>query len=70
MMICFMDAYTITCMHACMQVDASHVPSDYEMTVLNQCAAFPRRLIFFIKGQMTVRSAWLVFVVVQACHQR
>ncbi|KAL0043447.1 hypothetical protein WJX79_004917 [Trebouxia sp. C0005] len=31
-------------------VDASNVPSKYILTILSECATFPRRLIFFVKG--------------------
>lgn len=36
-------------------VDASNVPSDYTLTILKECASFPRRLIFFQKINLTVR---------------
>ena len=44
----------------CMQVvevniDASDVPSEYALTILSECAAFPRRLVFFLKGTLSVR---------------
>lgn len=35
-------------------VDASNVPNEYALTILSECAAFPRRLIFFLKGALTV----------------
>eukprot|EP00891_Asterochloris_glomerata_P001521 jgi/Astpho2/1521/Aster-05397 len=34
-------------------VDASNVPSKYVFTILSECVAFPRRLIFFLKGHLT-----------------
>jgi len=37
-------------------VDASNVPSKYILTILSECATFPRRLIFFVKGSFGVRS--------------
>lgn len=37
-------------------VDASNVPGEYALTILSECAAFPRRLVFFLKGQLEVRS--------------
>ena len=36
-------------------VDASNVPGEYALTILSECAAFPRRLVFFLKGQLEVR---------------
>ena len=35
-------------------VDASNVPGEYALTILSECAAFPRRLVFFLKGQLEV----------------
>ncbi|KAK9818096.1 hypothetical protein WJX72_007154 [[Myrmecia] bisecta] len=35
-------------------VDASNVPSQYALSIFSQCATFPRRLIFFLKGAITV----------------
>ena len=35
-------------------VDASNVPSKYILTILSECATFPRRLIFFVKGSFGV----------------
>lgn len=35
-------------------VDASNVPSDYTLTILKECASFPRRLIFFQKIDLAV----------------
>jgi hypothetical protein len=35
-------------------VDASNVPGEYALTILSECAAFPRRLVFFLKGSLTV----------------
>ena len=32
-----------------------HVVAEYALTILSECAAFPRRLIFFVKGSFTVR---------------
>ena len=37
-------------------VDASNVPGEYALTILSECAAFPRRLVFFLKGSLTVRA--------------
>ena len=37
-------------------VDASNVPGEYALTILSECAAFPRRLVFFLKGQLEVRG--------------
>ncbi|CAK0787577.1 hypothetical protein CVIRNUC_010799 [Coccomyxa viridis] len=37
-------------------VDASNVPGEYALTILSECAAFPRRLVFFLKGQLEVRD--------------
>jgi hypothetical protein len=37
-------------------VDASNVPNEYALTILSECAAFPRKLIFFLKGSLTVRG--------------
>lgn len=34
-------------------VDASNVPNRYAVTILSECAAFPRRLVFFLKGHLT-----------------
>ena len=34
----------------------TQVPSEYALTILSECAAFPRRLIFFLKATFTVRS--------------
>lgn len=39
-------------------VDASNVPGEYALTILSECAAFPRRLVFFLKGQLEVRN-WI-----------
>lgn len=39
-------------------VDASNVPNEYALTILSECAAFPRRLIFFLKGALTARYLW------------
>ncbi len=36
-------------------IDASDVPSEYALTILSECAAFPRRLVFFLKGTLSVR---------------
>ena len=36
-------------------VDASNVPGEYALTILSECAAFPRRLVFFLKGNLVVR---------------
>ena len=36
-------------------MDASNVPGEYALTILSECAAFPRRLVFFLKGQLEVR---------------
>ncbi len=36
-------------------VDASNVPGEYALTILSECAAFPRRLVFFLKGSLWVR---------------
>ena len=38
-------------------VDASNVPGEYALTILSECAAFPRRLVFFLKGQLEVSFA-------------
>ncbi len=38
-----------------MSIDASDVPSEYALTILSECAAFPRRLVFFLKGTLSVR---------------
>ena len=38
-----------------MNIDASDVPSEYALTILSECAAFPRRLVFFLKGTLSVR---------------
>ena len=35
-------------------MDASNVPGEYALTILSECAAFPRRLVFFLKGQLEV----------------
>ena len=35
-------------------IDASDVPSEYALTILSECAAFPRRLVFFLKGTLSV----------------
>lgn len=35
-------------------VDASNVPGEYALTILSECAAFPRRLVFFLKGSLSV----------------
>lgn len=35
-------------------VDASNVPSKYILTILSECATFPLRLIFFVKGSFGV----------------
>ena len=45
---------TIKCLDLQIDVDASNVPSKYALTILSECAAFPRRLIFFLKGSLTV----------------
>lgn len=37
-------------------IDASEVPSDYILAILSQCSTFPARLIFFLKGHLTVRA--------------
>lgn len=37
-------------------IDASDVPSEYALTILSECAAFPRRLVFFLKGTLSVRA--------------
>ncbi|BDA49528.1 probable transmembrane protein 106B at N-terminal half [Coccomyxa sp. Obi] len=37
-------------------VDASNVPGEYALTILSECAAFPRRLVFFLKGSLWVRD--------------
>ena len=39
-------------------VDASNVPSKYILTILSECATFPRRLIFFVKGSFGVSHLW------------
>lgn len=55
-------------------VDASNVPGEYALTILSECAAFPRRLVFFLKGSLWVsrRSQnYQVLCYVQgavACH--
>ena len=38
-------------------MDASNVPGEYALTILSECAAFPRRLVFFLKGQLEVSPA-------------
>lgn len=38
-------------------VDASNVPNRYAVTILSECAAFPRRLVFFLKGHLTVSES-------------
>ncbi len=38
-------------------MDASNVPGEYALTILSECAAFPRRLVFFLKGSLTVRKS-------------
>ena len=38
-------------------MDASNVPGEYALTILSECAAFPRRLVFFLKGQLEVSFA-------------
>jgi hypothetical protein len=38
-------------------VDASNVPGEYALTILSECAAFPRRLVFFLKGSLTVSAS-------------
>jgi hypothetical protein len=38
-----------------MLLDASNVPSKYALTVLSECAAFPRQLVFFLKGDLTAK---------------
>ena len=40
-------------------VDASNVPERYAVTILSECAAFPRRLVFFLKGYITVAPVLL-----------
>ena len=46
-------------LHGCrwwrVNIDASDVPSEYALTILSECAAFPRRLVFFLKGTLSVR---------------
>ncbi|KAK9838193.1 hypothetical protein WJX81_007935 [Elliptochloris bilobata] len=37
-------------------IDASDVPSEYALTILSECAAFPRRLVFFLKGTLSVKD--------------
>ena len=44
-------------------VDASNVPGEYALTILSECAAFPRRLVFFLKGSLTVRTPILTTLV-------
>lgn len=36
-------------------VDASNVPNEYALAILSECMTFPRRLVFFLKGYLTVR---------------
>ena len=52
-------------------VDASNVPSKYILTILSECATFPRRLIFFVKGSFGVSQHWSFppysFVVLNHC---
>ena len=37
-------------------VDASNVPGEYALTILSEVRSLPRRLVFFLKGQLEVRS--------------
>lgn len=37
------------------QVDASNVPGKYHSVLVDQCRAFPRRLIFFLNGDLQVK---------------
>ena len=38
-----------------MTVDASNVPNEYALAILSECMTFPRRLVFFLKGYLTVQ---------------
>lgn len=36
-------------------VDASNLPTEYVLTILTQCSSFPRKLIFFLRGNFSIR---------------
>ena len=50
------EPYTLPAQVLEVVVDASNVPGEYALTILSECAAFPRRLVFFLKGQLEVRG--------------
>ena len=51
-------------------IDASDVPSEYALTILSECAAFPRRLVFFLKGTLSVRCVRPAFWSSALRHKR
>ena len=51
-----------------LDVDASNVPSKYILTILSECATFPRRLIFFVKGSFAVGFLTIGIFCVTSLH--
>lgn len=39
------------------RIDASNVGAKYKLKILSDCAAFPRQLVFFVKGSVRARTA-------------
>ena len=46
-------------LHACRSIDASDVPAAYILAILSQCGTFPQTLIFFLRGNLSVRYLWM-----------